>query len=107
MPLSMSPTPLHLLLLTLADWMNRHQQAAIHYLLEENRVLNEHLGTKRMRFTVQQRLRLALKYKALGRKALQQVCTVATPDTILRGYHRLVARKYDGSKGRTVYGFDV
>ena len=100
MPLSMSPTPLHLLLLTLAGWMNRHQQAAIDYLLEENRVLKEHLGTKRIRFTDQQRLRLALKGKALGRKALQHICTLATPDTILRWYRRLVARKYDGSKGR-------
>ena len=100
MPLSMSPTPLHLLLLTLAGWMNRHQQAAIDYLLEENRVLKEHLGTKRIRFTDQQPLRLALKGKALGRKALQHICTLATPDTILRWYRRLVARKYDGSKGR-------
>ena len=100
MPNSMSPTPLHFLLLTLAGWMNRHQQNAIEYLLEENRVLREHLGAKRIRFTDQQRLRLALKGKAVGRRALQDICTLATPDTILRWYRRLVARKYDGSKRR-------
>jgi hypothetical protein len=38
--------------------------------------------------------------KALGRKALQQVATIATPDTILRWYRELVAAKYDGSKKR-------
>ena len=97
---SMSPPPLHFLLLTLAGWMNRHQQNAIEYLLEENRVLREHLGAKRIRFTDQQRLCLALKGKAVGRRALQDICTLATPDTILRWYRRLVARKYDGSKRR-------
>ena len=36
----------------------------------------------------------------LGRKALQEVATIATPDTILRWYRELVAAKYDGSKKR-------
>ena len=31
--------PLQVLLLTLAGWVNRHQQQVIEYLLEENRVL--------------------------------------------------------------------
>jgi hypothetical protein len=43
---------------------------------------------------------LAKLGKALGRKALQQVATIATPDTILRWYRELVAAKYDGSKKR-------
>lgn len=95
MPHDMGPTPLHFLLLPL-----RHQQNAIEYLIEENRVLREHLGPKRVRLNDQQRRRLALKAKILGRKTLQQLCTLATPDTIMRWYRRLVARKYDGSKQR-------
>ena len=47
-----------------------------------------------------ERRRLAKLGKALGRKALQQVATIATPDTILRWYRELVAAKYDGSKKR-------
>jgi hypothetical protein len=33
--------PFHLLVIALAGWLNRHQQAVIDYLIEENRVLKE------------------------------------------------------------------
>jgi len=33
--------PLQVLLVTLAGWVNRHQQHVIEYLVEENRVLKE------------------------------------------------------------------
>ena len=36
--------PFHLLVITLAGWLNRHQQAVIEYLLEENCVLKDQLG---------------------------------------------------------------
>jgi hypothetical protein len=35
--------PFHLLVITLAGWLNRQQQAVIDYLIEENRVLKEQL----------------------------------------------------------------
>ena len=35
--------PFHLLLVALAGWLNRHQQAVIDYLIEENRVLEDQL----------------------------------------------------------------
>jgi len=38
-----------------------------------------------------------VKGKHLGRKLLNDVACIVTPDTILRWYRRLVARKYDGS----------
>ena len=41
--------PLQLLLVTFAGWSNRHQEQAIDYLIEENRVLKEQLGKKRLR----------------------------------------------------------
>ena len=40
--------PGHLMLFALAGWINRQQQAAIDYLREENRVLREQLGGKRL-----------------------------------------------------------
>ncbi len=41
--------PLQMLLVTLAGWMNRQHFAVIDYLKEENRVLRELLGKKRLR----------------------------------------------------------
>ncbi len=43
--------PLQMLLLTLAGWVNQQQLALIEYLKEENRVLPELHGKKRLRFT--------------------------------------------------------
>src|SRR5262245_5564462 len=64
--------PFQFLLFTFAGWVNQHQQRAVDYLMEENRVLREHLGARRLRFTDDQRRRLAVKAKALGRKVLSQ-----------------------------------
>ena len=49
------PSPLRLLLVTLAGWVNRHQQEVIEYLVEENRVLREQLKGRRVRLTDDQR----------------------------------------------------
>ena len=38
--------------------------------------------------------------KALGRKGLTAIATIASPETILRWYQELVAKKYDGSQQR-------
>jgi putative transposase len=40
----------------------------------------------------------------LGRTRLQEVATIATPETLLRWYHRLIAQKFDGSKHRQQRG---
>jgi hypothetical protein len=47
------------LLVALAGWINRQQQDVIAYLMEENRVQRELLGSKRPRFSDEQRRRLA------------------------------------------------
>ena len=91
---------LQFLLLFFAGWVNRSQQQVIEYLKEESRVLREQLGDRRLRLTDDQRRRLAVKGKALGRKMLGQIAGIVTPDTILRWYRQLVARKYDGSTKR-------
>ena len=73
-------SPLRLLLVTLAGWINRHQQQVIEYLVEENRVLKEQLKGRRLRLTDDQRRRLAVKGQRLGRRVLRQVATIVTPD---------------------------
>src|SRR5213593_3933920 len=80
-------SPLRLLLVTLAGWVNRHQQQVIEYLVEESHVLREQLKGRRVRLTDDQRRRLAAKGQPLGRRILRQVATIVTPDTILR-WHR-------------------
>jgi putative transposase len=85
----------------LAGWIHRGQQQVVEYLIEENRVLREQLGKKRLRLTNEQRRRLAVKAKALGRSALHGIDCIVTPDTLLRWYRNLVAKKYDGSSARS------
>jgi hypothetical protein len=94
------PPPLAFFLLLFSGWVNRNQQAVIDYLLEENRVLRAVNGSRRPRLTDDQRRRLAVKGKILGRRQLAAVAGIVTPDTILWWYRRLVAKKYDGSKTR-------
>ena len=96
---STSPA-LRFLLLTFAGWVNRKQQKDISYLLGENRVLREQLGGRHLCLNDDQRRRLAAKEKFLGRALLRKLAGIVTPDTILRWYRQLIARKYDGSKKR-------
>ena len=44
-------TPFQFVLSALSGWMNGQQLLLIDYLREENRVLREQLGDKRLRFT--------------------------------------------------------
>ena len=65
--------PFRLVLIALSGWMNDRQLLLIVYLREESRVLREQLGDKRLRFTDDQRRRLAVKAKGLGRKVLVEL----------------------------------
>jgi hypothetical protein len=71
--------PWQLLLLALAGWINRHQQRVIEYLITENQVLKEKLGKKRILLNDDQRRRLAVKGKILGRRLLLELATIVTP----------------------------
>jgi len=86
--------PLRALLLTTICWVSREQQRTIEYLVEENRVLKEQLGGRRLRLTNDQRRRLAEKGKQLGRRLLGRVATIVTPDTIMRWHRQLIAAKW-------------
>ena len=92
--------PWQLFFLILVGWVSRQQQEAIEYLRTENQVLKEKLGKKRILLSDEQRRRLAVKGKILGRKRLQEIGTLFTPDTILRWHRMLVARKWDTSDRR-------
>src|SRR5262245_39839517 len=92
--------PWHLTYLVLAAWVNRQQQQAIQYLRTENLVLKEMLGRKRILLNDNQRRRLAVKGKVVGRKLLETLGTLVTPDTILRWHRQLVAQKWDYSDNR-------
>jgi len=93
--------PFSFLVVSVAGWLNQRQWQVIEYLVEENRILREHIGKRRFRFTDNQRRRLAAKAKRLGRKVLAQVATIVTPETLLAWHRRLIAEKYDGSACRT------
>ena len=93
--MSLLVLPFQLVLLMFAGWVNRHQLDVIEYLREENRVLKARLGGRRIRFTDVERRRLARKAQALGRKVLNELETLVTPDTLLRWYRELIASKWN------------
>jgi transposase InsO family protein len=92
--------PFRLLLISVAGWLGQQQRDAIDYLREENRVLREQLGGKRLRLNDDQRRRLAAKAKMLGCRILREVATIVTPETLLAWHRKLIAQKYDGSGKR-------
>lgn len=92
--------PWHLLLIALAGWMNREFEAALEFQRSEIQVLLELVGKKRLLLNDDQRRRLAVKGKLLGRKALSELATIVTPDTILRWHRELIAEKWNYAERR-------
>ena len=93
----MGPVPplFSFLLMVAASWVNRHQLIVIEFLQAENRLLKKRLRGKRIRFTDAERALLARKAKAVGRKALLELDTIVSPDTLMRWHRRLVAQKWN------------
>ena len=89
--------PYHILLATLIGWANERQQQIIEFQNDQIKALLKKLGKKRVLLTDDQRRVLAVKGHALGRKALLELTTIVTPDTILRWHRELVAKKWDHS----------
>ena len=87
--------PWQLYVVILASWFHRQQQFVIDYLITENKVLRQTHGKKRILLTDDQRRRLAVKGKVLGRNLLGEIETLFAPDTILRWHRQLVAQKWD------------
>ncbi|MFT4550253.1 MAG: hypothetical protein ACI9UA_004403, partial [Pseudoalteromonas tetraodonis] len=72
-----------LILVSLAGWMNRQQQHVIEYWQEEVRVLKEQQVDARLRFTGDQRRRLAGKAKLIRYGRLKEIVGLVTPQTLL------------------------
>ena len=73
----MTIKPYTMLLMMLAGWINRQQQDAMNYLMEENKILKHELlkatGKKRIILNDKQRRRLAILAKRVGRKVLYEI----------------------------------
>jgi putative transposase len=90
--------PFRFLLVALAGWVNQQQREVIDYLQAENRVLREQVGARPLRFTDDQHIRLAAKAKNLGRRALREIGTIVSPDTLLAWHRHVIEQKYDGHR---------
>ena len=84
----------HFIVVALSGWVNRHQQAIIDYLIEENRVFKQQLQGRRLQLSDDDRRRLAVKAKVLGRSVLNEIANLVTPDTLRAWYRKLIARKW-------------
>ena len=93
----MSPV-LSFVLMMVSGWVHRHQLIVIEFLQAENRLLKERLRGRGIRFTDAERALLARKAKAIGRKALLELDTIVSPDTLLRWHRRFVAQKWNFAK---------
>ena len=92
--------PWHILLTALSGIANQRQQQTIEFQNTQIEALLKQLGKKRLLLNDDQRRILAVKALAIGRKALRELTTIVTPDTILRWHRTLVARKFDASDKR-------
>ena len=87
--------------MVLTGWLERREREALAYLIEENRLLRRQLGGRRLRLTDDDRRRLAARAVRVGRRALREIATIVTPDTLLRWHRQLVARKWTYAKRRS------
>jgi putative transposase len=91
---------LQMVLCVLTGWLDRREREAVAYLIEETRLLRRQLGTRRLRLTDDDRRRLAVRAHRVGRTALREIATIATPDTLLRWHRQLIARKWTYAASR-------
>jgi putative transposase len=73
------------------------------YLTTENRILRNQIKG-RVPLTDAERKTLAEMGQKLGKKALEEVATIAQPETILAWHRTLMAQKFDGSQHRKFPG---
>jgi len=92
--------PWHILLAVLCGMVNQRQQQIIEFQNAQIETLLKKLGKKRLLLDDNQRRLLAVKARSIRRKALLELTTIFTPDTILRWHRELVAKKFDSSDRR-------
>ncbi len=69
------------------------------YLGIENQILKSKIKG-RIKYTDEERIRLANAAELIGKKALEGMPTIVTPDTLLKWFRELVTKKFDGSKNK-------
>jgi transposase len=94
----------HVLLVMLSEYVRREQEKQIEYLQAESQVLRETIGGNRVLLTHDQRRRLAIKGKALGRRRLEEVTIIAQADTVLRWHRELIENPEQRSDSRHAAG---
>ena len=72
-------TPLSLLITALAGWLNERHDKTIDFLCEEIETYRKIVGTGRLPLTNDQRRRLAVKGKSVGRKRLFELPRWCSP----------------------------
>lgn len=73
------------------------------YLAVENKILKSRLKNP-VQFNDNERIHLAKIGKKIGLKALKEISCIVKPETILKWFRKLVAKKFDGSFYRKKYG---
>jgi putative transposase len=96
--------PFHVMLLVLSEFVRREQEKQIEYLQVESQILREKIGGNRVLLTDDQRRRLAVKGKALGRRQLEEVTIIAQADTVLRWHRELIEKPEQRSNSRRAAG---
>ena len=89
------------LLLVLAGWVNRQQQDVIDYQQRGEPCAPSRASGQASQALGRRPAQARGQGPALGREALAQIASVATPATLVRWYRCLIAAKYDGSKNRS------
>jgi hypothetical protein len=80
---------LQLLAMVLTSWLERRDREALAYLIEENRLLRQQLGGRRLQLTDGDWRRLAVRAFQVGRLTLNETATIVTPDAPLRCHRQL------------------
>ncbi len=73
------------------------------YLATENKILKSKLQ-KPVQFNDGERKQLAKIGKRMGFKALKEISCIVQPETILKWFSKLAAKKFDGSSYRKTFG---
>ena len=91
------------LLAAISGEFNVELTAQIDFLKAENKILKGQIRG-RLRLKDTERRTLAELGRPLGRRILEEISTIVTPDTLLRWHRKLIAKKFDGSKNRKRLG---